>query len=61
MMIAAQEEADWCVYAKYGLIDNVSYHGTLPEVELGQRAFEIVLARRVEGGEEETTYFGAMG
>ena len=61
MMIAAQEEADWCVYAKYGLIDNVSYHGTLPEVELGQRAFEIVLARRVEGGEEETTYFCAHG
>jgi hypothetical protein len=61
-MIAAQEELDWQVYLIYGLIDeDMSYSGELPEVELGQRAFEIVLARNVQAGEEDTTYFVRHG
>jgi hypothetical protein len=61
--IAVQEELDWEVYELYGLIDEDL---TLPETEvpslqLGQRAFEIVLARRVAAGEEETTWFERHG
>ncbi|MET4656811.1 hypothetical protein ABID80_000503 [Streptomyces sp. PvP037] len=49
-MIALQEELDWKVYALYGLhseelnfIETSSY---IPEVKLGERAFEIALARQ---------------
>lgn len=71
-MIAAQEELDWQVYRLYGLIPPVPelVEGpglrqaqppvmTRPKVgiALGERPFEIVLARRVEAGEEESTWF----
>lgn len=46
LMIAHQEELDWECYRIYGLIDeDLTYPGKLPEVRLGERAFEIVLAR----------------
>jgi hypothetical protein len=49
-MIAQQEELDWEVYASYGLLDEaIVYDGEPPEVRLGERAFEIVLARRRGG------------
>ncbi|MDQ1287211.1 MAG: hypothetical protein QG622_776, partial [Actinomycetota bacterium] len=46
-MIAEQEDLDWEVYRAYGLIDeDLTYVGDdLPGVSLGERAFEIVLAR----------------
>ena len=58
-MIAVQEELDWEVYRLYGLVDqDLTYGGDdLPELTLGERAFEIALARSVEAGEEETAWF----
>ncbi|WP_142391430.1 BREX-2 system adenine-specific DNA-methyltransferase PglX, partial [Mycobacterium sp. ENV421] len=53
LMIAHQEELDWEYYRIYGLIeDDVTYQGELPEIALGQRTFEIALARRMKDGEE---------
>jgi hypothetical protein len=58
-MIAQQEELDWEVYRIYGLTDaDLTYRGPdLPTVELGERAFEIALARAVSAGEETTAWF----
>ena len=60
-MIALQEELDWEVYRLYGLIDeDLTYSGDdLPGLALGERAFEIALARAVASGEEETAWFDA--
>lgn len=62
LMIARQEEMDWRCYRLYGLlpegvaIDDVEFHAPV-EVALGERAFEIVLARRIAAGREQTTWF----
>jgi hypothetical protein len=58
-MIAAQERLDWEAYRWYGLVDEDMTTGAEaePQLELGERAFEIVLARRVVAGEEETSWF----
>ncbi|MEU6588927.1 BREX-2 system adenine-specific DNA-methyltransferase PglX [Streptomyces sp. NPDC046881] len=60
-MIALQEELDWTVYGAYGLLSSEEVARTttddVPEVALGQRAFEIVLARKVAAGEAETAWF----
>lgn len=66
--IAAQEELDWQVYALYGLLDGAQAAELRlpdgvepPEVHLGERAFEIVLARRIAAGTEQTTWFERHG
>ncbi|MEV0132596.1 BREX-2 system adenine-specific DNA-methyltransferase PglX [Dactylosporangium sp. NPDC050688] len=57
-MIALQEELDWQVYALYNLLDDLTAPAdSIPELHAGERAFEIVLARRIERGEIETTWF----
>ncbi|MCG7962842.1 MAG: BREX-2 system adenine-specific DNA-methyltransferase PglX [Candidatus Thiodiazotropha taylori] len=57
-MIALQEELDWLNYRLYGLTDeDPCYPGTPPEMRLGERPFEIRLARRMAAGETETTWF----
>jgi hypothetical protein len=58
-MIAQQEELDWEVYRLYGLIDeDLTFDAeNPPELALGERAFEIVLARRVAAGEDDTSWF----
>lgn len=58
-MIFEQEELDWEVYRLYGLIDaDLMYSGSaIDRITLGQRAFEIDLARRVEECTEETAWF----
>jgi hypothetical protein len=57
-MIAAQEELDWQCYRLYGLInENLQYQNDPPPIKLGQRAFEIVMARKMAAGELETTWF----
>jgi hypothetical protein len=60
-IIAMQEELDWLCYGLYGLIpmDQIPplRCDNPPALNLGQRAFEIVLARKVEAGNEETTWF----
>jgi hypothetical protein len=63
-MIALQEELDWRCYTLYGLTDqDLCYRAadgeplTPPEIQLGQRAFEIVMARKMAAGELQTTWF----
>lgn len=56
-MIAVQEELDWEVYGLYGLLDGDLTHPEPPLLRLGERTFEIVLARRTASGEERTTWF----
>ncbi len=64
-LIAWQEELDWQIYEVFGLTeacDKVSQPDGEVEVppdgiELGQRAFEIILARRMKAGEVQTTWF----
>jgi hypothetical protein len=60
-MIAAQEELDWWCYRAYGLIDKDLIHAMPSPIALGERAFEIVLARKVAAGEIETTWFARHG
>ncbi len=62
-MVFEQEDLDWEVYRLYGLIDaDLTYSGNaVDEIALGQRAFEIDLARRVEEGTEETAWFERHG
>ncbi len=58
-MVAQQEELDWEIYRLYGLIDDdVTYSGDdLPAMALGERSFEIVLARAMAAGEVDTAWF----
>lgn len=65
-MIGLQEELDWHCYRLYGVLppdsDNVKLeYETNVEVSHGQRAFEIVLARRIASGRETTTWFERHG
>ena len=61
-MVALQEELDWEVYRSYNLIDeDLTYSGDVPEVRLGERAFEIALARAVAAGGESTAWFARHG
>jgi hypothetical protein len=62
-LVAGQEEIDWHCYRLYGLIDeDLCYaRGDLPAVRLGERAFEIVLARKMENGELATEWFERHG
>lgn len=56
-MIAVQEELDWRNYQLYGLAQTELSYPSPPEINMGERAFEIVLARRVAVGLEETSWF----
>jgi hypothetical protein len=62
-MIALQEELDWQVYHLYGLLDEslTLPIDQVPPVRLGERAFEIVMARAMEAGELETEWFARHG
>jgi hypothetical protein len=62
-MITEQEELDWEVYRNFGLIDEKLFLpvGEAPGIELGERAFEIALARRMKAGEAETEWFSRHG
>ncbi|MGW4145052.1 BREX-2 system adenine-specific DNA-methyltransferase PglX [Streptomyces albogriseolus] len=64
-LIALQEELDWATYSAYGLLTPEEAARTTisetPAVALGQRAFEIVLARKVAAGEAETVWFERHG
>ena len=61
--ISLQEEADWQVMGSYGLLpEGFSSLGELaPPLSLGERAFEIVLARRIAAGDVESTWFARHG
>jgi hypothetical protein len=67
-MIALQEELDWRCYGLYGLTDpelcyqDAPGHPLLPpSIDLGQRAFEIVMARKIAAGKLTTTWFERHG
>jgi hypothetical protein len=60
--ISLQEELDWKSYKCYGLVRHeLTFDGTPPPVNLGQRAFEIVMARKMAAGELKTTWFERHG
>ena len=61
-MIAAQEELDWYAYRAYGILEeDLTCSGAgitqPPRVRLGERAFEIALARRIASEQETTAWF----
>jgi hypothetical protein len=62
-MISLQEELDWEMLASYGVAtDDLSRPGSgAPSLNLGERAFEVVLARKVARGEVETAWFESHG
>jgi hypothetical protein len=73
-MILLQEELDWTVYGTYGLLTAKEVARTtlpgdpaelsdadVPQLSLGQRAFEMVLKRKVDAGEAETAWFERHG
>lgn len=62
LMIAQQEELDWECYQLYGLTEEpLTFNGEVPAVALGERAFEIVLARKVAAGEADGEWFVRHG
>lgn len=67
-MIAAQEDLDWECYNLYELVEDdlteaSSESNITPwfPISLGQRAFEIVLGRRMAAGETQSTWFERHG
>jgi hypothetical protein len=62
-MIALQEELDWEVYSLYELLSDelTAPAESVPDLKLGERAFEIVLARKMAAGEVETQWFARHG
>ena len=63
-MISLQEELDWQCYRHYGLIDigdnlewTEDHLDALPPLTLGERSFEIRMARQMAAGQLETTWF----
>ncbi|MEV4109314.1 BREX-2 system adenine-specific DNA-methyltransferase PglX [Nonomuraea sp. NPDC049695] len=63
-MIALQEELDWQVYSFYNLHPEdirTPDEADIPELALGERAFEIVLARKVAKGEASGEWFKRHG
>lgn len=61
-MVACQEELDWLAYGLYSVLpDGTDERDVLyadpPAIARGERAFEIVLARRIAAGQLETRWF----
>nr|WP_206327036.1 BREX-2 system adenine-specific DNA-methyltransferase PglX [Streptomyces sp. S3(2020)] len=65
-MIAQQEELDWQVYGLYGLLSDAEIARTvtpssrladIPEVKLGERAFEVAIASRAMEDEAVSEWF----
>lgn len=66
LMIGRQEELDWRCYSLYGLLPSGSgpaevEHPIPGRIKLGERAFEIVLARRAAAGQEQSSWFERHG
>ena len=66
-LIALQEELDWRVYRMYGFLDAFSSEeliadlSDLPDLKMGERAFEISLGRQVVAREADTQWFARHG
>ena len=64
-MVALQEEIDWLCYRLYGLVEpdrgEDESHYDLPGLKLGERPFEIAMARQMAAGELQTSWFERHG
>lgn len=62
-LIFAQEELDWAGYRAFGLVDDdMTYGGEeIASLALGQRAFEVHLARQIEARVETSSWFERHG
>ena len=62
-MISAQEELDWWCYSAYGLVDNGMLGGGIekPPIRFGERAFEVLMARKIRDDAFATTWFQRHG
>ena len=67
-MVAFQEELDWRCYELYNLLRDgeaplvdESQWPDMPNVRVGERAFEIIMARKMESGELTTSWFERRG
>jgi hypothetical protein len=67
-MVALQEELDWLVYRLYGLMEPDAGrpgcdepYPDPPGLNLGERPFEIALARRIASGDETSAWFERHG
>ncbi|WP_291980613.1 BREX-2 system adenine-specific DNA-methyltransferase PglX [Luteitalea sp.] len=58
-LISLQEECDWQLYSTYGLVeeDICCTLDTVPEIQLGERAFEIAMARKIAARQLDTAWF----
>jgi hypothetical protein len=57
-MIAWQEELDWNAYSLFKIVEEkYCYYKEPPDVNLGERAFEIALAQDCAAGKSTTTWF----
>ena len=60
--IALQEDLDWQCYRLYDLLDaDLTDAKLVPPVRLGERAFEIAMARQMAAGDLTTTWFERHG
>ncbi|MHB2016956.1 MAG: BREX-2 system adenine-specific DNA-methyltransferase PglX [Candidatus Xenobia bacterium] len=63
-MVALQEELDWLCYRLYAICPDAPLcvdPATAPPLKLGERAFEIVMARKMAAGDLETAWFARHG
>ena len=68
-MVALQEELDWLCYRLYGLMESIETpdggydepYRDPPGLKLGERPFEIAMARQMAAGELQTSWFERHG
>ncbi|MET3708870.1 hypothetical protein ABIB17_003519 [Arthrobacter sp. UYEF6] len=62
-MISYQEELDWQSYYLYGLTSQpLTYTGdNMPEIRVGERAFELEMARRIPDAAAYSKWFSELG
>jgi len=62
-MVALQEELDWKSYQIFGITQQgfTCTEGVIPGIRFGERAFELVMARRMDAGDIEGNWFDRHG
>jgi hypothetical protein len=61
--VALQEELDWKCYRIFGITkdDYTCSRGAIPGIRFGERAFELVMARRMASGDIDANWFDRHG